>query len=314
MNQQENRPQDTAVPPVAQTPDQPAQIPGTPSGTPSDQPAPPNETRHLPIRSFITLGAFVLMITVNALANILPINGLSTGEVSDAYPNLFTPAAVTFGIWGVIYVLLAGFALYQFFTPKTPAQTERLRFIQILFIISSVFNSGWIIAWHYLQIEITLILMLLLLLSLILCDRQLSLQTLSFKEKIFLRLPFALYFGWISVATVANVTALLVDIGWNRLSRSEPFWMIIITAIATLIALTVITTRRNWLYGLVFIWAYVGILMRHLDAENGFNGQYILVIITVSVCLGLISAASLLTLVGRRISLTAASPLPESSH
>ncbi len=312
MDNQENTPLEPSAPPVPPMPDpQPASaLPEPQSGQPASQAG----TNRSLLRPFVSLGAFILMIALNALANILPLNGLTTGEVSDAYPNLFAPTGLTFSIWGVIYVLLAGFIIYQFFIPQKPAAAERLRFIQILFIISSVLNSGWIIAWHYLQIEISLILMLLILLSLILCDRQLSLQPLSFKEKIFLRLPFALYFGWISVATVANVTVLLVDSGWNRLNLSEAFWMILITAVATLIALFVITLRRNWIYGAVFVWAYIGIIIRHLDAANGFDGRYIMVIITVSICLGLIAAASLLALSGRRIRLSAASPLPEQSR
>ena len=263
----------------------------------------PSEKNGLALK-IICLVSFLLMITVNALASILPINGLDTGAVSDLYPNLFAPAGITFAIWGLIYLLLAIFTVYQFVQPASKKAADRMKRVQVLFIISSLANSFWIFAWHYQQIAISLVLMLIILLCLIICDRQLAVSQLSFREKLLMRLPFSVYFGWISVATVANVTALLVDIKWNRAGLSESFWTVIILVVAALIALAVITSRRNWAYGLVFVWAYIGILIKHLDAEAGFSGEYTWIIVTASICLGLLFAASGLALWGRSIRLT----------
>ncbi|MDN5314896.1 MAG: hypothetical protein PWP10_3646 [Clostridiales bacterium] len=248
----------------------------------------------------IVLIAWMAMIVVNALANILPINGVGTGEVSDSYPNLFAPAGITFVIWGLIYTLLLVFTIYQFSTPSDEEATVRLGRVRFFFIISSLANIAWIFAWHYRQIAVSTILMLIILVCLIIIDGLGKKQQLTFREKLFVKLPFAVYFGWISVATVANITTLLVDLGWDGFGIADNTWMVVITIVATVIALTVVSTRMNWAYGAVFVWAYAGILIKHLDPA-AFNSQYIDVIITVSICLGLIAASSVLALFGRTL-------------
>ncbi len=261
--------------------------------------------KSLPLKILVLL-AYLGMVGINALANILPINGLNTGEISDSYPNLFAPAGLTFAIWGLIYFLLLVFVIYQFVPAKKVDSQARLKRVQVLFVISSIANIGWIFAWHYLQIAISLVLMLVILVSLILTDRQVSKQSnMTLRERLCLKLPFSVYFGWITVATVANFTTLLVDLGWDGFGVSENVWTVIILIVAALIALAVVKTRLNWAYGAVFVWAYAGILIKHLDSSFGFGGQYIEVIVTVSVCLGLIAAASIPALFGRSIQISA---------
>lgn len=264
-----------------------------------------NSGKAVPLKILVLL-AYLGMVGVNALANILPINGLNTGEISDSYPNLFAPAGLTFAIWGLIYFLLLVFVIYQFIPAKKDDSQARLKKVQVLFVISSIANIGWIFTWHYLQIAISLVLMLVILVSLILTDRQVSKQTnMTLRERLSLKLPFSVYFGWITVATVANVTALLVDLEWDGFGISENIWTVIILAVAALIALFVIKTRLNWAYGAVIAWAYAGILIKHLDSVSGFSGQYIEVIVTVSICLGLIAAASIPAIFGRSIQISA---------
>ena len=112
------------------------------------------------------------MVTVNALANILPINGVTTGELSDAYPSLFTPAGYVFGIWGLIYLLLVIFVVYQ----ARDAQQHNLRLdaLGYAFVVSCVFNIGWIFAWHYGQILLSTLFMLGILASLVVCYERLK--------------------------------------------------------------------------------------------------------------------------------------------
>ena len=253
--------------------------------------------------AILTLVILIVMVAVNAMANILPINGVGTGEVSDSYPNLFAPAGLTFAIWGVIYLLLALFVVFGFFTPSSKEAAGRLKLVRTFFIISSLANAAWIFMWHYGLLPLSLILMLIILVSLIIVSTNLAGKPLPFRERLFLRLPFSVYFGWITVATVANVTALLVDLGWDGFGLSESSWTIVILIIATLIALAVISKNRDWAYGSVVVWAYCGILIKHLDPVKGFAGQYTLVIITVSICLGFVAATTLLALVGQRIKL-----------
>lgn len=296
--------------PVVQNPD--IQEPGVqkPSQTEPEKPAqnqaqPEMQARGQPGfgRSILVLITLIIMVAVNAMANILPINNLTTGEISDAYPNLFAPAGLTFAVWGLIYLLLAAFTVFQFFQPKTEEAARRLKYVQLFFVISSVANTAWIFCWHYLLLPVSLGLMLVILICLIAINHRLAKEKLPAFEWLFLRLPFSIYFGWITVATVANVTALLVDLDWNRFGLSEPFWTIVILIVATLIALAVIGKNRDWAYGAVVVWAYAGILIKHLEADlsKGFGGQYIMVIITVSICLGFVAAASFLSILGRQV-------------
>mgnify|MGYP000314759744 CR=1 FL=1 len=233
--------------------------------------------------------AFIAMVVVNYLANSLPINNRSTGAISDAYPNLFAPAGVTFSIWGLIYLLLAGYVLYQFisFGKKESRKNERLlKRINSLFIVSSIANISWIFAWHYDFIGLSVLIMAALLIALIRIAEILRLQKLSSLEKLFLSTPFSVYFGWITVATIANVTVFLVSIGWNGFGIADFIWTTIILLVGAATGIWCMTRDNSIAYGLVLIWAYVGILLKHLSA-NGFDGQYSSVIITVIVCVAL---------------------------
>lgn len=235
--------------------------------------------------------AFIAMVVINYLSQALPINGVSPAQVSDSLPNLFAPAGLTFSIWGVIYLLLALFTVFQFgFSIKTP-NAAQLDHVRKFFILSSLANIAWIFSWHYGVIWLSMGLMLVLLLSLIDINHRLDAMMLTRTERFLFRLPFRLYFGWITVATVANATALLVWLGWNRFGLSEGIWMIIITIIGMGIGTLTTLLRKDIAYGLVLIWAYVGILIRHQSA-SGFAGAYPMVIATVIACLVIFSIAT----------------------
>ncbi len=230
---------------------------------------------------------FVLMILVNALANILPINGVNSGEVSDFYTNLFAPAGVTFSIWGVIYLLLFVYTLYQlgiFQDKKTAVKVKLLEKVGILFAISSLANTAWIFSWHYKLIPLSFLFILVILGCLIFINRLIMAEKLEVREKLLIALPFSIYFGWITVATIANATTLLVSIGWNGFGISAEIWTVIVLIVGLLIGVITILRNKDFAYGLVFIWAYVGILIKHISAD-GFSGMYPVVILTVSVCL-----------------------------
>lgn len=252
----------------------------------------------------LTTVSFLIMISVNALANILPINGVNTGQVSDYYESLFTPAGFTFGIWGLIYLLLAGYTLFQlglFQTPKN-ASGELLNKVGLYFSISSVANTAWIISWHYHLIALTMLLMIIILGCLIEIVQEINKEELLFWEKIFIRLPFSVYFGWITVATIANATVLLVSLGWNGFGIPEPAWTVIIIAVGLVISMTTILRNRDIAYGLVIIWAYIGILIKHTSA-SGYASQYIGVITTVIVSIVLLLFAEAYLLISQRGSL-----------
>ncbi len=228
--------------------------------------------------------AFIAMVAVNFLAQALPINGMTPGEVSDSLPNLFAPAGFTFSIWGLIYLTLAVFTIYQLGFTKQFDKTAVPDKVRALFILSSLANIAWIFSWHYGFFAWSMFLMIVIFVTLIFINLSLDREPLRRAEKLMVRLPFSLYFGWITVATVANATALLVSIGWDRFGLSEQTWAIIILIVAMLIGTATLVRRKDMTYGLVLIWAYVGILIKHLSA-NGFAGMYAGVIATISACL-----------------------------
>ncbi len=230
---------------------------------------------------------FVIMIVVNVLANTLPINGQTTGEVSNSYPNLFAPAGITFAIWGLIYLLLAAFTLYLlgFFQDYSDTvKADLLNKVGIVFSISSVANAAWIFAWHYHKIPLSMVLMLVILDCLIFINYLVKNEKLTSKEKFFINLPFSVHFGWITVATIANATTLLVSIGWDGFGISEPTWAVIIIIAGMLIGTLTMIINKDIAYGLVMLWGYAGIYIKH-TSESGFDGQYPAVIYTVIACM-----------------------------
>ena len=254
----------------------------------------------IPMKVMITL-TFLLMITVNALANILPINGQGTGQVSDSYPNLFAPAGITFAIWGVIYLLLLCFTLYAlglFQKDKKTVKEGLLREVGILFSLSSIANAIWIFSWHYHQISISMVLMIAILACLIRINQLINKEnpTMTAKEKFFIRIPFSVYFGWITVATIANAIAFLVSLDWNGFGISDATWAIIIISVGAAIGLATMLKNRDIAYGVVLIWAYIGIWIKHTSA-SGFDGQYPSVITTVIVSIVLFAAAEVFLII-----------------
>ncbi len=244
-----------------------------------------------------TLG-YLGVILVNAMANILPINGLNTGQVSDMFPNLFVPVPLTFGIWLVIYLGLGLFILYQWgvfsgWNDDYAGVTESIGWV---FFISCLLNSLWIVAWHYLLVELSLIIMLLLFVSLlVIVNRLYHRRDPSQAEIRWAQGPFSIYFGWISVATIANVTAVLVAMEWAGFGIAEAMWTVIMIAIASLITVLVLVRRRNVLFSAVVLWTLLGIYLRH---SGEFNGAYPLVIYTVMGSAALVVVVGLLVLSG----------------
>jgi hypothetical protein len=258
----------------------------------------------------LTIGCvlfFIATLTVNFLANAIPINNKSTGELSDAIPNLFVPAGITFAIWGVIYLLLLLFVIYlvSLLFLKEQKYLPFLTNLQGLFIISSVANICWIFAWHYEQIILSFIIMLVLLASLLLLYLQIHKKahydTLSWKDKLFISLPFSVYLGWITVATIANATAVLVTYRWDGFGMSGSFWTITMLITATVIGLLMLFLQKDIAFNCVLIWAFVGIIIKRTDPVNIPQTP---IVITASVSIGLLVLGGivllLLTLVKKK--------------
>ena len=245
---------------------------------------------------------FLGTIIVNALANILPINDKTTGVLSDQYPNLFVPAGLTFSIWGVIYLLLAIFVIYGFIVAinKDVQKSVFIEKINWLFVIASILNMSWIFAWHYENVPLSLFVMLLLLASLIMIYLRLNIGISESKtsEKYLVHLPFSVYLGWITIATIANVTALLVDIQWNTFGLGEQFWTILVIIVGVVITLLILFRRKDIFYSLVVDWALIGILVKRLSVDSVPDQA---VIITTITGLAFISIGIVIQLIRRRV-------------
>jgi hypothetical protein len=252
--------------------------------------------------SILNLLGFLGTVIVNGLANALPINNKTTGELSDQYPNLFVPAGLTFSIWGLIYVLLAVFVIYQLIMviKKDAQRSSFIEKIGPLFFIASLANIAWIFAWHYEMVPLSLVIMLLLLGCLIAIYLRLNIgkSAAPKTEKYLVHLPFSIYLGWITIATIANVTALLVYINWNTFGLGEQFWVVTVIAVGIAIALSILFTRKDIFYCLVVDWALLGILIKRLSVDT-VPAQG--VIITAIVGLVVISAAIIIQLIRRRV-------------
>lgn len=207
----------------------------------------------------LNLISLLATITVNGLANALPINNLTTGEVSDSFNALFTPAGYVFAIWGVIYIALTIFAVYQIL----PAQKNNARIDRIgpWFIFANIFNGAWIFAWHYQQFTLSLLFMLGLLVSLLAIYLRLGIGVGNSnpRERWFIEAPFSIYLGWISVATIANVSVVLLDLNWDGFGITETVWTIVMIVIGTVLGLLMTYLKSEVFYTLVLIWAFVGI-------------------------------------------------------
>ena len=217
------------------------------------------------MKIIITWLLYVGVIAVNALANILPINGYNTGQISAFYPNAFVPAGFTFSIWGVIYLLLLSYTIgFTFYTFKRQVYPKAYRFIECVntyFLLTCIFNMAWIVAWHYLQIELSVLIMLLFLSTLIqlfLKTRTLA-QDLNLTQKFILQSPFIVYLGWISVATIANITALLVAYKWTALNIAPVYWSAVMILIAIVLAVLMVKKFQVVSFTLVVAWALWGI-------------------------------------------------------
>ncbi len=230
-----------------------------------------------------TVIAFVFMMLVDTLAFIKPLGIRSIAEISDSYPNLLTPPHFTFAIWGLIYLLLLSFVLYQLGIlgkNRDKIEKEILHQTRIVFTITSFMNAGWVMAWvfDYMALAVMLVFSILILLKIL--GKQLRKEYLADREVLFIRLPFSVYYGWITVEAILNLVILMVSIQWTIFGITGDQWMIIIMIILTSIAAFRTIRNRDIMYCLPFIWTYAGILVKHTSAD-GLNNSYPVVIISV---------------------------------
>jgi hypothetical protein len=219
------------------------------------------------LRQLAVVTTVIITLVVNTLANALPLNGLNTGQISDQFHVYFVPAGYVFSIWGLIYLGLIAFAIFQ----ALPAQREnlRLRATGWWIALGGLANSAWIFLWHYGQFPLTLVAMFTLLGTLIITYLHLGIgrSSVSKSETWTVRIPFSIYLGWITVAAVANVTSVLDFVKWDRFGLAPEVWMVTMLAAVLIITLSMIFTRRDAAFTLVILWALAGISVRFAEVS-----------------------------------------------
>ena len=233
------------------------------------------------LRQIANAVSVVIALTVNILATALPLNGQDTGKISDRFLVYFVPAGYVFAIWGIIYIGWIAFAVYQFM----PAQKEnpRLRRLGWLFALSGLFNAGWLFCWHYNVFGLSVLVMLVLLALLIASYLKLndSRTSVSAAEKWTVDIPFSIYLGWISVATIANIADWLYLVNWNGFGLAPQMWAAIMLAVASLLGLLMALTRLDAGYLFVFVWSFIGIAAKQAAEPSVANTAWAAAIIAL---------------------------------
>jgi hypothetical protein len=224
---------------------------------------------------------FILVLIVNYLANAIPLGGMNTGAVSELYPNLFVPAGFTFAIWGVIYLALLVMLADQWYIFFFRKAKSSYLLKGVWFFISCIANASWIIAWHYQYTCLSLVIMLVLLISLL----NLYTDVRSDIPPYYLTAaPISLYTAWITVATVANTTAWLVNISWDGFGIYEAYWASILIFTASGIGLAMCYKFNDLAWAAVVLWALWGIRTARVQENNPENAS---IIISTYICMGL---------------------------
>ena len=251
-------------------------------------------------RKITVLLGFAAVVVINGLAATGQINSMSPADISAKYPTLFTPEPYTFSIWGIIYVLLAVYVMFQLFSTKM-SQHGMTPKIAFWFVVSCLTNIGWVFAWHYDQILISTIIMVVLLYCLLRILMLVADMEHTLGHIVSLELPFGLYSGWITVATVANLSVLLVSLGWDGFGIPTYLWLIAVLLIATFLAVTASRKTLNIGYPAAVIWGFIGILTRYLpDFKVDINLDIMWIVITLGLCL-LVLAIRWIDVLSRRL-------------
>lgn len=249
------------------------------------------------LRQIANVLTVFLALAVNILAVVLPLNGQDTGAISDRFKVYFVPAGYVFSIWGLIYLGWIAFTIFQL----QPAQKDnpRLRRLGYLFALSNIANATWLFCWHYNRFGLSVIVMLLLLGLLIASYLLLNVNRSDVTrfEYWSVDVMFSVYLGWITVATVANITDWLYFVGWDGFGIPPQTWAVIMLGVASLLGLAMALTRRDAGYLAVLAWAFAGIAIKQTSAPAVVTSAWI----AAAAMLGLLFLSLFQRMNGRRL-------------
>lgn len=225
-------------------------------------------------RFWAVINAIILAIVIywNYYANAQGINDNSVGSLSAEYDNLFTPSGFAFSIWGLIYLALTINAGYQIKCAFQDKETSFFNQLGFRLILANVGNALWIWLWLTERTGESVVAMLVILALLLSAVLKLKIGTSDVNQshKRWLWWPISLYAGWITVATVANISAYLAKVDWQS-GLSEANWAILMMVVATLIYSFVLSKRRMITFALVGAWALTAISLRHWNTETSIQ-------------------------------------------
>lgn len=244
-------------------------------------------------KAWLNLIFLAVTLAINTLGAIGIINGLTQKQISDMYLTLITPSPSTFSIWSVIYLLLIISIVVMLIKKNDPYYNNALDKISFLFWISCIFNIGWIVAFSYIQLELSVIFILGFVITLsLICQKLLKIKE---GKRWLLPLSFGIYTGWLFIATVVNIAATLVKLEWNGFGLADHIWATIILIIAVVLVILVLLKNSNAAFPLPVAWAYFGI-NQFLKAPEGFNGEFALLQVTALVGMVVLIGASAIQL------------------
>lgn len=224
--------------------------------------------------AYVNALALVITLTVNGLATSLPLNGQTPSEIAARFSSFYIPADFTFGIWGPIYLALIGFVVYPFLPQQrgSPA-LERIGW---LFLVNCLANSAWIILWHYKFFELSPLAMVTMLGSAAAIYLRLDIgrPAASARDWWMLHMPISLYLGWLSVATISNISCVLEVTGWGGWGMDAVTWMLIMLGVTALLAIVIAWQRRDAVILIVLTWALAGIALKQSDTQPVATGSY----------------------------------------
>jgi len=249
---------------------------------------------------------FAGTLVVNTLGAIGLINGLSQKQISDRYITLITPSPSTFSIWSVIYSLLLVSVIAMIVKKEDPYYQAAVDQITVLFRISCVLNIAWIVAFSYVQIELSTLFILAFVITLSLISQKLV--NIQEGKRWLLPLTYGFYTGWLFIATVVNIAAALVKLNWSGFGIADEIWASIILVVAVLLIILVLLKIRNAAFPLPVAWAFFGIY-QFLKAPEGYGGEFALLQnVALSGMVVLVGVAAI------RLYQNHFSLLPDSSH
>ena len=268
------------------------------------------------ILAFLNLMALIVHVTLSYLIQFKLINEQDVGQVSDAYDSLFTPAPITFAIWGVIYTALLFFCIYHirmaFKQVHTHPANENVVRMGVWFILNNIGAAAWLLVWTKGWIPASVGLIIFQLITLIIINLKLNIHDPHSRTdaKLFTQFPLSVYFGWLTIATIANISVYLLATGWKGfgLDYSPIEWTRIMIGVAVFLTVLILFTRRNVIFGLAVAWALYGVILKRTSINPT---MYADLIETAWIGLGIVAISCIIQFI---LNITTKKELPSFPH